>query len=491
VTISSHDPIALCEHCNGDNDDNDDDDDDDDGSGGGGGGGEIEDSTTATMSKEMLSMGAMATVISAGFASALGMKGTSSKLSTVTKAWKFEKVLSACILLNCMTIGMQSHQEVTHTLDATADFVLSISEHIFTTTFCFEIIARVRSGGWMTYSPGSSEGRSNLFDAVLLFLTDVLITWIMPFISFLTKTDAHGGTLHVLFFLRSFRLARLVRVCREVRYFREAWIIIRGIGGSVRTVWWTIVVILFVTYAFAIAGLALIVEQLITIQSFGMDAVDYQRIDALLAILGGLDKFMFTLVQVLMQDSFHSIIREVMYFLPWAWVFFYAYMAVGCVVLMNLVTAIIVENAMEQSQQDHAQQLRDKMVAERHAVKHLEKLFKAMDSDENNTISWKEFEAASQDPEVMNQWLLLDFRPDDLSELFTFLDDGTGEIATSEFFAGLLRMKGQAQGKDVYRLQTAVDILSENLGSFMAEHGDVVQRLSLRRSVVSAGRGDL
>mmetsp|Transcript_136736 Transcript_136736/g.437392 ORF Transcript_136736/g.437392 Transcript_136736/m.437392 type:complete len:118 (-) Transcript_136736:35-388(-) len=113
-------------------------------------------------------------------------------------------------------------------------------------------------------------------------------------------------------------------------------------------------------------------------------------------------------------------------------------------------------------------------------------LFKVMDSDGNNTISWKEFEAASQDPEVMNQWLLLDFRPDDLSELFTFLDDGTGEIATSEFFAGLHRMKGQAQGKDVYRLQTAVDILSENIGSFMAEHGRMAPRLS-KRAVSGVG----
>mmetsp|Transcript_136741 Transcript_136741/g.437413 ORF Transcript_136741/g.437413 Transcript_136741/m.437413 type:complete len:116 (-) Transcript_136741:391-738(-) len=79
--------------------------------------------------------------------------------------------------------------------------------------------------------------------------------------------------------------------------------------------------------------------------------------------------------------------------------------------------------------------------------------FNAMDSDKSSTVNWQEFEAAFQDPEVVNRWLLLDFRPADCSELFTMLDDGTGEIETSDFFAGLLRMKGQAQAKDVYRLQ--------------------------------------
>jgi len=188
-----------------------------------------------------------------------------------------------------------------------------------------------------------------------------------------------------------------------------------------------------------------------------LNSADKQRIDATLFILDGLDKFMYTLVQVLLGDSFHEFMREILHFLPWSWMFFYAYIAIACFVLMNLVTAIIVENAMEQSNLDHELLDAENAAKMKREMKHLNSLFNTMDSDRSGTLCWDEFKLSFSDANMRKRWRLLDFQPEDCKELFNLLDDGDGEIETSEFFDGLSRMKGVAQAKDVFRLQKTLN----------------------------------
>lgn len=185
--------------------------------------------------------------------------------------------------------------------------------------------------------------------------------------------------------------------------------------------------------------------------------------DGLIPLLDGMDKLMFTLVQVLCEDSFHTFVRDIMRYLPWAWTYFYSYIAIACLVLMNLVTAIIVEHAMETSRNDNDQKLQDKVSKQATEMRELKRLFEMMDADGNGTLCWDEFQQSFADFEMQKKWRLLDFQPDDCKELFKLLDDGDGEIETNEFFEGLQRMKGMAQAKDVYRLQKSLDKFQQNV----------------------------
>merc|ERR1719460_330668 len=104
---------------------------------------------------------------------------------------------------------------------------------------------------------------------------------------------------------------------------------------------------------------------------------------------------------------------------------------------MNLVTAIIVENAVTNSAKDEDQALKQREKKQLGELKQLEHLFKLMDSDGSGTLSWDEFKDAFEDPEMTRKWKLLDFEPEECKELFGLLDDGDGEIETTELF-GLL-----------------------------------------------------
>jgi len=249
--------------------------------------------------------------------------------------------------------------------------------------------------------------------------------------------------------------------------------LIRGLSDSARTLLWTCVVIFFVTYVFSIFGLVMVVTNLLDektrLLETSSDSPDIQRLDDLLQITGGLDRMMYTLIQVLTEDSFHAFMREILVFVPYSWLYFYCYMAVACFVLMNLVTAIIVENAMQSSQNDREHMLQEKASKQNKDLRELKNLFTLMDADGSGTLSWAEFQESFGDEQMCKKWMLLDFLPEECKELFSLLDDGDGEIETNEFFEGLTRMKGHAQSKDLYRLQKCIYKMQDSLEELSQE----------------------
>jgi len=384
------------------------------------------------------------------------------RVATLLVSTWFEVVCSVVIIINCATMGVESHFEVTGHLGPSSQTVLMVLENFFTVFFLFEIILRFQVCGLVGFYPNTMERRINCLDLGLVVITGLILTWIIPFFCWITGFE-ESKVISIFSVLRAIRLTRLVRVFRNVSVFREAWMLIRGLTDSSRTLFWTIVVIFFVTYGFAILGLSIICVPLESKRAGITDVEEIRRIDELLQLFGGLDKMMFTLVQVLNGDSFHVFVREIIHFLPWSWLYWYAYIALVCVVLMNLVTAIIVENAMETSRNDQEHQLQDKLAKHSAEMKQLHKLFAMMDIDGSGTLSWPEFKLSFKDKEMRNKWRVLDFRPEDCRELFRLLDDGDGEINVNDFFEGLSRMKGGAQSKDVYRLQKTIEKFQESV----------------------------
>jgi len=253
-----------------------------------------------------------------------------------------------------------------------------------------------------------------------------------------------------------------VRVVQRIPQFREAWLLLRGLMDSIRVLFWTVMVIMFVTYIFAIMGMVMISKELVERRDIAAEAGDesnLKELDELLEFVGGLDLMMSLLVQLLTLDSWNFLVRRIVKQMSWAWMYFYSYIAVAVFVLMNLVTAIIVENAVATSRNDEDHALKAREKKQRAELSQLQSLFEIMDVDGSGTISWAEFKGAFEDPDIAKKWKLLDFEADECRELFGLLDDGDGEIETTEFFEGLSKMKGQAQSKDIFRLMKDMKVL--------------------------------
>merc|ERR1719191_1030095 len=90
---------------------------------------------------------------------------------------------------------------------------------------------------------------------------------------------------------------------------------------------------------------------------------------------------MFTLFQFMTLDSWSAIARPVNERQPGIWVLFFSYIAVAVFVLMNLVTAVIVNNAMELTKKDEEQVAKLKEKDQEKEYAELERVFRDLDDD--------------------------------------------------------------------------------------------------------------
>jgi len=390
----------------------------------------------------------------------------------------FESIVGVVITLNCATIGLEVNGLVEEN-DESVDTLVGVCEHLFTLFFLGEFVLRILFCGWKTYVPmkdgpvSMTDAFWNLMDAGLVWITGVVFVWILQ------PLGVQGKLLRVCTALRAFRLFRLVRVVRKMPIFREVCLLIRGLADSGRTLFWTIIVMVFITYIFAVFGVVLISTEIVDLYDAAKPTDDdVGTLQQLVAEIGGVDNWMYTLIQVLTLDSWNGIARPLLIYQQWSWLFFYFYIAVAVIVFMNLVTAVIVENALASTQADEDSQLMLKKHEMAKNFKKFEELFQLMDQDQDGLLNYEEFLQSFQMPEVAVQLELLDFKPDECKMLFELLDEGDGTLTIEEFFQGLSQMKGEAQAKDVFMMSKRLDQIWRMICQAAAESAEDMALIS-------------
>jgi len=297
---------------------------------------------------------------------------------------QFASGIGILILVNCATIGLETHSCPPNdsprfkgsglVSDDCPDVFLKISENIFTFIFVVEFFLRGYVLGWGYY-----KSATNMFDAFLVWITGVLLTWVLQ------PIGQDASQMRIFSVLRAFRLLRVARVVKSNPEFKEMWLLLKGLADSIQTLFWTIVVLLFVNFIFGIFALITIGD------SSGYDDLGEPYFD-------GLDNCLFTLLQVITGDGWASAIaRPVISVTPAMWIFFTLYVAVGMLVLLNLITAVIVDNAMAISKQDEENMLAELNEQKKQEFDKLQSMFKMLDSDGSGEIDADEFNKAYEE----------------------------------------------------------------------------------------------
>jgi len=334
--------------------------------------------------------------------------------------------------------------------------VLQISEHLITAVFLVEVILRVIVFGWRSYAPLPGT-MWNFCDGMLVLVTGVLVVWLLP----LLGISSAGSTLRVLTVLRAARLARLVRVVQKFEAFHEVWLLLRGLLESGRVLFWTVVVIFFITYMFAVFGVVLLSSEIkseydkAAASSEGVS----KELEELDDVIGGVLPLMYTLIQVLTLDSWNGIARPMMEYISWSFAYWYLYIAIAVIVMMNLVTAVIVENALKNSQNDADALLQEKKKQKQLELARFRQVFNDLDENGDGELTWQEFKSAFDDKGLSSDLRLLGIEPENCREMFNIMDTGDGILSVEEFFEGISCMEGGASAKELLRTNRTMHML--------------------------------
>jgi len=211
---------------------------------------------------------------------------------------RFVQFITALILVNAITLGLETDQEITAKYGA----VLFTIDRIILVIFTIELLLKM-----FAYRLGFFKSGWNIFDFVI-----VTIAWIPA-----------SGPLSVLRALRILRILRLLSVVPQMRR------VVSALGHSIPGMASVVAVLCLLFYVSAV----------LTTKLFGTHPDPSMQ-----EWFGTIGDSAYTLFQIMTLESWSmGIVRPTMEFFPLAWLFFVPFIIVTSFAVLNLFIGIIVD----------------------------------------------------------------------------------------------------------------------------------------------------
>lgn len=328
------------------------------------------------------------------------------------------------IIINTLCIGI----EIQGNLDGTPMPAFAVLEHFFLAFFIIELGVRIVwnehdyvKSGWLVLDASC---------VVVGIVTDWIIA---PIFAAIAKENdlplvGHFDIIKIFRLLRLFRSLRLLEMCHEL------WALTSGLLSASRTVGSACVLLMMAIYIFS----CLLIEMISNIPH----AKDTPALEDLVdRRFHGLIRTIVTLWSFTNGDSIAAVYEPLIDADPTFAFVFVLIWGVITVALMNLVTAVIVDTAIERQKANEE----SKRNAMRKKMKLLgpkiEELFDQLDASGDGAIEVSElsFESVTMPKELESI-----LSSDKLQDLFAFLDlDGSGTVEKSEFIDGIMHLTFQ------------------------------------------------
>jgi len=350
---------------------------------------------------------------------------------------RFDNFIGALILINAVTIGVQTNYAAT---EVTEEFprYFTVLERVFLIVFSVELCLRI-----YVYRKKFFCARKNLlwnlfdFTVVVMQVAEEIVN-LMPQPD---DPDAQGISANDLLLVRILRILRIVRILRVVRVLHlisELRTIVSSIVGSFKSLGWTVLLLALMIYIVAVYFTQSTTAHMVAIKGSNMTKDD----EDLQYFFGSLPRTGLSLWQAMSGgadwDSMAGPLMTQISVLQG--VLFAAYIAFALLALMNVVTGVFVQTALQSAKDEEDAFLVDQIV----------KLFDWAERSQTAKISLAEIEERLNDPAVAQEWKSINVQPAEAEYLFTLLDiEESGEISFQEFLSGCLRLHGHSKSMDV------------------------------------------
>jgi len=292
-----------------------------------------------------------------------------------------------------------------------------------------------------------------------------------------------GGALAILPILRIFRVARFLRGIRLLRFFPELYVMIRGFFFAMKAMAWglmLIICLIMLWSALFIEVLNPLNRQMLAEQRATGTEVNEFCEDIFGSLLNSSIFFFQTLVA---GDSWGSCAIPLIFYTNWTFFPFAMALVSVSLGLMNLILAIIVDQANQARENDKEAMLKRKKQHKEEAIEKWKSVIQLFDENQDGLISYEEMMTGYEVKEIRDVLEVMGIERDDLQLMFQLMDeDDSGDLQYDEFISSFL--KAQGQEPMVYWMMMKLQI-----SKMLKMTCRVSERLE-KHELAAAGRGD-
>lgn len=257
--------------------------------------------------------------------------------------------------------------------------------------------------------------------------------------------------------LRLGKLARAIRMVTMTSVLGSLQLLVKCLAASCNMLFWSFCLLTFVQ---CVAGL--IVSTLC--RDFILDEKkDLGLREEVFRYYGTFTRTFLTMFEILFANWGPPCRVLAENFSEWFSVFFLIYRCVLGFAVLNVVNSVFVQQTMKTASSDEELAFKQKEKDAQMYTRKVKRLFQTIDDSGDGAINFQEFSKLVQSPKLKFWTAQLELEYHDLLSLFEFLDNGDGEITLMEFIEGAARLRGNAKALDIWRIETKMEVLIEEV----------------------------
>jgi len=252
--------------------------------------------------------------------------------------------------------------------------------------------------------------------------------------------------------------------------------------GSAGTITYTFGLILIILYIASCMAMELITKNMID-----SDKTEIQEL--VVDSFPNIPIAMLTLLRFVSMDGIADIYHPLILENPALLLFFLPFILIVSISLVNLVTAVIVESAIEQGKQDREAQIRYKQHTLKNLLPGLKELFMGLDKDKDKRITRDEIEEA---PAALKHQLEVFLKADSVEELFQMIDvDDSGEVDIGEFCDSIAKVVTSDTPAEIIRILKQLSVTRKEVSDLKSSVSNLEGLASVTRKAVSDLREEM
>jgi len=402
----------------------------------------------------------------------------------------FTNCVMGLILVNLILLGVEV-DVATRLGQDDIPSVYGILNTVIVCVFLVEFFLKFFAFGCSGFFCGRDAFWNNL-DFVVIF-SSVLETAVDIWDLVATQAGSTSGHFRIMRTMRLVRALRGIRVIRLLRYVSALRTLVFSIVSTMSSLLWTLVLLLLLFYSFGVIFTQLVSDYCreLTMSKTGdvnsvpecpsnlgtyWKSVDESMLTLFLAISGGMN----------WTEALEPL-RTVQGIAPYLLIL---YIIVAVFAVLNVVTGVFCNTAIESAQSDKDIAIMKQMRKHDLQVQALRHIFKEIDHDKSNLVTLAELQEALSAKKLSSFLESMGISTQDVSTLFMIIDtDRSGWIDLDEFVSGCMQLHGPAKSLQLAQMSHENKVTRQVIRSLTKSVASIHKELTALRYSMEDGAG--